>query len=233
MFQNIKYIPQSQVRVCRCCQKYSLIVSLSAGGERKLCLRCRANLRYEMLAEVLRNLVGGELNNKTIVELDPKSPLRFFFKDLDPDKYIRTYYRETDELGTTRYDGARCEDITQLTFNDSSVDLIVSSDVLEHVPDFYAAMEESLRVLVKGGIHVFTVPTIGKTLKRAELVNGSVKHLTVPEYHSDPLNVEGILAYWTFGFDLPDVFPIQGGQIFQMMGPSGVDGRVVWGIKKL
>jgi len=230
IFQNIRYIFQSQIRTCRCCQKYSLIVSLSPGEERKLCVRCRANLRYELLARAVRS-IDGELNNKTIVELDPKSPLRHLFEQSD--KYIRTYYSGNDESGTIRYDGARCENITGLTFSDNSVDLIVSSDVLEHVPDFNAAMKESARVLVKGGMHVFTVPTFGKTVKRAEFVDGKVKHLFPPEFHSDPLNPNGILAFWNFGFDLPELFVIEGGRIFMVAGPEGKDGRVVWGMVKL
>lgn len=230
ILQNIRFITQSRIRVCRCCEKHSLIVSLSPGEERKLCLRCRANLRYEMLGQVVRNIDGG-LWGKTIVELDPRSPLRHLFEQSD--KYFRTYFCEGDEPGTIRYDGARCEDITKLTFHDNSVDLIVSSDVLEHVPDFTAAIKESARVLVKGGMHVFTVPTSDKTVKRAEVVDGKVKHLMPPQYHSDPLNAGGILAFWTFGYDLPELFTIQGIRIFLMAGPEGKDGRVVWGMEKL
>ena len=146
---------------------------------------------------------------------------------------IYVHFRETDKPGTTRNDGARCEDITNLTFGDNSVDLIVSSDVLEHVPDFHAAVEESARVLVKGGWHIFTVPTTGNTVQRAKLVDGNVKHLTAPEYHSDPLNSDGILAFWTFGFDLPQLFSSEGVRILQMAGPDGNNGRVVWGMQKL
>jgi len=230
ILKNIRYIFQSQLRVCGCCQKYSLIVSLSSGDERKLCLRCRANLRYELLAQSIRNVEGG-LKDKTIIELDPKSPLRSLLKQSDT--YIRTYYSPDDLPGTVRYDGARCENITKLTFPDNSVNLIISSDVLEHVPDFSAAMKESARVLVKGGIHLFTVPTSGKTIKRAELVDGIVQHLLPPEHHSDPLNPDGILAFWNFGFDLPELFEVDAGNIFKVIGPEGKDGRVVWGMTKL
>ena len=87
---NIRYIFQSKIRICRCCQKYSLIVSLSSGDERKLCIRCRANLRYEMLALVVRNIDGG-VHDKTIVELDPTSPLKHIFEASN--NYIRTLSR--------------------------------------------------------------------------------------------------------------------------------------------
>lgn len=227
---NIRYIFQSQLRICRCCQKFTLIISLSPGEERKLCLRCRANLRYELLAQSIRT-VDGKLKDKTIVELDPKSPLRFLLRQSD--NYIRTYYSTKDQSGTIRYDGARCEDITKLSFSDNSIDLIISSDVLEHVPDFLAAMKESARVLVRGGVHLFTVPTAGKTIKRAELNEGMIKHLLPPEYHSDPLNPEGILAFWNFGFDLPELFKLDGVNIIKVIGPEGKDGRVVWGIEKV
>ena len=45
-----------------------------------------------------------------------------------------------------------------LSYDDASIDLILSSDVFEHVPDPYRAHAEVHRVLRPGGHHVFTVP---------------------------------------------------------------------------
>jgi len=41
--------------------------------------------------------------------------------------------------------GARNEDICRLTYADASFDLVLSSDTLEHVPDFRAALRETRR----------------------------------------------------------------------------------------
>jgi hypothetical protein len=148
---NLKYLKQSKIRTCRCCLKKSLIVSLSYGEEYKFCIRCKANLRYEMLADYIRNSCPS-LDKLTVLELDPHSPLRKILSKSK--KYIRTYFSASDPRGFARYDGARCEDITNLTLESGSVDIIISSDVLEHVANISAAFEETYRVLRIGGFHL-------------------------------------------------------------------------------
>lgn len=49
-------------------------------------------------------------------------------------------------------------DITHLPFKDHSVDLVICSEVLEHVPDDRKAIEECLRVLKGGKNLVISVP---------------------------------------------------------------------------
>lgn len=226
---NLRYLPESRLRRCECCLKPSLFLSLSEGEEFKVCLRCRANLRYEMLAQLIRQY-GSRLSEMNVVELDPHSPLRPILSGAKD--YVRTYYSSTDSLGSVRADGTRCEDITRLTFADNSVDLIVSSDVLEHVPDLVAAFKETSRVLRLGGVHLFTVPPRDKTRRRAELVNGKVKHLAEPEYHSDPLNPAGILAFWDIGPDASQYFSLPDLELSIVRGPEGKDRRVVWKAQK-
>lgn len=52
----------------------------------------------------------------------------------------------------------RKEDITHLTFDDSSFDFIYCSNVLEHVPDDRAAMRELYRVMAPGSTAIIQVP---------------------------------------------------------------------------
>ena len=54
--------------------------------------------------------------------------------------------------------GIAHEDLMELSFADASIDQVLSSDVLEHVPDPYRAHAEVHRVLRPNGHHVFTVP---------------------------------------------------------------------------
>jgi ubiquinone/menaquinone biosynthesis C-methylase UbiE len=49
-------------------------------------------------------------------------------------------------------------DVTKLKFKDSSFDFILSSDVLEHVPDHEKAINEFARVLKKNGTLILTFP---------------------------------------------------------------------------
>jgi ubiquinone/menaquinone biosynthesis C-methylase UbiE len=50
------------------------------------------------------------------------------------------------------------EDITHLSFDDESFDVIICIHVMEHIVDHRTAMNELLRVLAKGGFAVIDVP---------------------------------------------------------------------------
>jgi SAM-dependent methyltransferase len=192
------------------------------------CVRCRATRRYELLGMYLRSL---KLEKLDVLELDYSSPLRSILSSART--YTRSFWRPDVALGAVRPDGAVCEDITRLTCPDASLDLIVSSDVLEHVPDADAAFRESARVLRRGGTHLFTVPTRPRTFQRARLeADGSSHHLVSPEFHFDPLDPRGILVYWDYGPDIGDRFGSSGLEFSTVAGPDGPDDRVVWAAKK-
>lgn len=98
------------------------------------------------------------------------------------------------------------EDVTRLGMADASQDLVLSFDVLEHVPDFKSALREFARVLRAGGSLLATFPfTDGpRTLVRATLQNdGTPLHHMEPEYHGDPIG-EPVLCFYHFGWDLLD-----------------------------
>ena len=226
---NLHWLPESELRTCGCCRHLSLIVSLSEGEERRLCIRCRANLRYEMLAAAIREL-HPNLGEVDVLELDPRSPLRTMLASAR--NYHRSFYSASAAPGSVRFDLARCEDITKLTFSDESLDLIVSSDVLEHVPDLDAAFGETARVLRRGGSHLFTVPPRESTRRRARVDNGQIVMLEEPDYHSDPLDAKGILAFWDLGDDLVERFSRPTLRIGRFSGPLGKDRRSVWRAEK-
>lgn len=96
--------------------------------------------------------------------------------------------------------------MTNLSLKDDSVDVVISSDVFEHIPYPYKAHREVYRVLKKSGRHIFTVPFYQADFldeKRAILKNnGTLKHLKKPEYHDEPLRLEGILAYRIFSLEM-------------------------------
>lgn len=50
-------------------------------------------------------------------------------------------------------------DATKMPFGDNSFDRIIVSEVLEHIPDDFAALAELARVLKPGGVLAVTVPT--------------------------------------------------------------------------
>jgi len=229
--KGVPWVFESRFRVCRCCQRPSLIISFGRGDERKKCIRCRANLRYELLAEAVRKL-AFDPDRTALVEFDPNSALRRGFADYR--HYTRTFYSTRYRSGYVRDDGAICEDITALTFPDDSVDVMITSEVLEHVPDIRAAFKETARVLKENGVHIFTVPTRDVTRQRARLEpDGSVRCLDDPEMHSDPLNPRGILVFWDIGPDLPSFLNLPELKFEVLVGQEGRDRRFVWCARKL
>jgi SAM-dependent methyltransferase len=102
--------------------------------------------------------------------------------------------------------GVRHEDLQRLSFPDKSFDLIVSLDVLEHVPDYEKAFVEMYRCLKPGGRMVVAVPferNSPHNIVRAELLSdGTLVHHLPPEYHGNPVDHEGgSLCYRYFGWD--------------------------------
>ena len=73
--------------------------------------------------------------------------------------------------------GAVQGDALHLPFPDGTFDRVIASEVLEHIPDDVAAMQELARVLRPGGSMAVTVPRCGP-----ELVNWMLSD----EYHDVP-----------------------------------------------
>jgi SAM-dependent methyltransferase len=109
--------------------------------------------------------------------------------------------------GNINDSGIRHEDLTALSFDDASIDHIVSLEVLEHVADFRAALRECARVLKPGGKLLLTAPFTRdeRHLIRARLrADQTIEHLETPEYHRDPLDPAGCLCFYHFGWELID-----------------------------
>ncbi len=102
-------------------------------------------------------------------------------------------------------DQLRFEDVTRLSMDDASLDVVLSFDVLEHVPDYRAALGEFARCLRPEGVLILTVPFLSNaddTVVRARVgADGRIEHLLEPEYHGDTINSQGVLAYYNFGWD--------------------------------
>lgn len=119
------------------------------------------------------------------------------------------------------FNGLRNEDLTRLTFGDGELDAILTFDVLEHVPDYKAALHEIFRCLRPGGSLMATAPfnpESFETVIRAQIKeSGEVEYLLPAEYHGDPMNSEqGVLCFQTFGWDLLDEMRVIGFSEVQM-----------------
>ena len=82
----------------------------------------------------------------------------------------------------------------------ASIDQIVTADVIEHIPDVYAAVEEMFRVLKPGGILIVNTPNIAFLKKRLRLLGGRFPSTSQPNegIGDDILFDGGHLHYFTY-----------------------------------
>ncbi len=65
---------------------------------------------------------------------------------------------DAGEIDLDRFKGVLRGDATKLPFADDSFDVVITSEVLEHIQDDVAAIAEMVRVLKPGGHFAATVP---------------------------------------------------------------------------
>jgi hypothetical protein len=135
------------------------------------------------------------------------TPIYTYFKNRYPNTIGSEFLGEKCSFGCKDENGVRNETITALTFPDQSFDILISLDVLEHVPDYQLAFKECARVLRKGGKMMWSVPFAAgspKNIVRAKIHNGEIVHILPPEFHGDPLSSEGVLCFQHFGWEMLD-----------------------------
>ncbi len=117
-------------------------------------------------------------------------------------EYFGPEHRSGETVG-----GVLHQDLQACSFADESFDLVLSSDVMEHIPDPYRAHGEIYRILKKGGRHIFTVPfyhTLFRDELRARIAeDGQLVHLKEPWYHGDPVRPDqGVLVFRVFSMEM-------------------------------
>ena len=203
-----------QCVLCNAARQF-LCPELATGHEPSLreslvCAGCGTNARQRAVAALL--LEDGAPTGKTYLT-EQASPfhraLRRRVPDLVGSEYARSRWRRWRLRAWLWRHGVferlRFGDVTALPFATASFDAALSLDVLEHVPDYRAALREFARVLRPGGLCVLSVPLYvdresTETLARID-ADGRVEHLQPPEYHGDPLG-GGVLCFHHFGWDL-------------------------------
>lgn len=222
----IKYLPWHLLGRCPVCGRLTLFICLD---ELKLvhnhlcCLFCRSASRNRLLAKVLLEEAGGA---SSIAELAAVNRLRIYNTSTDDilsrflaanGQFVCSGFFPDVPAGTELGERVFCQDLQALTFSDSSFDLVITQDVLEHVRDDGRAFAEIHRVLRPGGIHLFTVPFLfdQPTLLHIDTSGPEDRLLGEPEYHGDSIRGR-ILTYRTYGID-----------IFAMLDAAGFSTKLV------
>jgi SAM-dependent methyltransferase len=115
--------------------------------------------------------------------------------------YTRCSYIPSKPWGSCLEPNYFNEDLQHLTFSDGAFDIVLTSDVMEHVRDCDSAHREVFRVLSAGGAYIFNVPVDMSSEEDIRLVDTSTEqdvYLCKPQIHGDPLS-GGVLAYRVFG----------------------------------
>jgi SAM-dependent methyltransferase len=119
--------------------------------------------------------------------------------------YTTSEYLGPDVVSGTVRNGVRHEDLLATSFDDGEIDIVMSADVFEHIPEPYEAHREVHRILRPGGHHVFTVPSnmaMPFDEQRAAVVDGRVHLYAPPEYHGPA--TDALLVYTVFGAEMID-----------------------------
>ncbi|MET0592613.1 MAG: methyltransferase domain-containing protein [Polyangiaceae bacterium] len=171
--------------------------------ERQIC-GCGLNCRQRSCYHVLTHLPG--INAQSSIYCTEQGHLFDHIRAVFPRAKGSEYLGDKVPLGEKNDRGIRNEDVTRLTFPDSSFDCIFSLDVLEHVPDYPTAVREMGRCLKPGGWLLLTTPIhfgLDKSVVRASVKSdGEIEHHLPPVYHGDPIDPKGVLCFHDFGWDL-------------------------------
>lgn len=204
---------------CRVCGSSALFVrGKRAIRETYACPSCRATLRYRVQASAILGLFpeiaapslkalaqAPGFAGLTIFEPGIAGPFRSLLQGLP--SYMKSFYWSDLASGEMR-DGVMSQDLMALTLADASVDLVITSDIFEHIRHPDRAFQEVSRILKPGGAHVFTIPMAvphpPKTLPRVNVFGPADLHLLPEVYHGDGVGGRS-LVYNDFGLDLLDV----------------------------
>jgi SAM-dependent methyltransferase len=212
---NLLLRPGAVPGYCRICGHLTVFrIADPNFRESCVCHRCRSFSRQRQIAHVVLGGVGKPrpssmraLASSTDLAIYNTEANRAFHEVLKS----MPRYHSSEYLGSGHHsgdiiEGVMHQDLENLSFQDASLDLIISGDVFEHIPDPYQAHRELFRVLRPGGRHVFTVPFIPAALhddvRARRSGEGDPDLLADPIYHLDPMDPKGALVYTIFGIEM-------------------------------
>jgi SAM-dependent methyltransferase len=119
-----------------------------------VCPKCGALERTRIFWNYLQshNILSGNISFFHV------APEQQFFERLKNHKNIKYIPVDKMEPGYVYPEGTMNMDITKIDLADNSVDFILCSHVLEHIPDDKLAMKELYRILKPGGKGILQVP---------------------------------------------------------------------------
>ncbi len=169
-----------------------------------LCSHCGSIPRERALAVVLEQFFPN-WKELTIHESSPVHRGVSVILSEECVNYIPSQFIPSATFGSV-INGARNENLEELTFSNESIDLHISQDVLEHIFNPAKVFKEVARTLKPGGAHIFTLPLVNKekpsSIRATIDQDGVIEYLKPASYHSNPVSNEGSLVTFDWGFDI-------------------------------
>lgn len=190
---------------CPICEKKVKFVAQNAWlRDNFFCTNCWTIPRERALMQVIQ-LYYPNWQKLTIHESSPSHRGASLRMEQEAATYIKSQWFPDTAPGVIK-EGFRCENLEKLTFDDNSIDLHISQDVMEHVHQPAKAFQEIARTLKPGGAHIFTVPLVNKMrsskLRARATENGQIEHIEQPMYHGNPIDPQGSLVTMDWGYDI-------------------------------
>lgn len=203
---------------CPVCGNTSQVIAIKENlRESCLCTRCRSSNRQRQLAYMLCRSLSSIKQKRIRCLRDIIGYIDLFIYNTECERAIHNNLSGMKNYICSEYCGSKYksgnivngmlhEDLMDLSFDDESIDIVLSSDVLEHVSRPYDAHREIWRVLKPNGRHIFTVPFHPKEFldetRAAHDENGELRLIKEPLYHGDPLRSDGALVYTIFSLQM-------------------------------
>lgn len=185
------------------------------------CKSCAATMRDRQMAYGILNELEVRFGQKIsdlaafqnppprtlrILDSDSFSPINRILRGIPG--YQHSQFIPNLKNGHRLSDGSIVVDLEDIPFPDCSFDVILTSDVMEHVINDTAAHHSIYRVLDNGGVYIFTVPydpttTGNRNLTARTDCSGTASHLFLERHiHGDPHSGSGIVAHRIYGNQL-------------------------------
>jgi len=172
--------------------------------ERLVCPITGLNNRQRLMATLIEDRLKL-LKRQNVYMMEQITPLfKWTASTLNGHNFIGSEYIGNQYASGQEINGVRHEDVERLSFSDNYFDLIISTDVLEHIPSPQKGLSECSRVLKTGGHMLLTIPflpNMEQSICRARIENGDMVLLLPEQYHGNPMSEKGSLVFTDFGWD--------------------------------
>lgn len=214
--ERLPRIPATLYGTCNVCGHRGRFKTLGSAHYREtlICEQCGSNDRQRALASGLLTAVNipnlenlkqlaALTNGPMILDTDASSAIFRVLKDSS--FYQSSSFHPDIPAGQLIQPKVSNVNLKSMPFADAAFDIILTSDVMEHVRQDEPVHREIMRCLKPGGYYIFTVPYVDEWEKnqiRVDSTSDQDRPLMEKQFHQDPLNKEGALVYRVYGREL-------------------------------